>query len=171
MHRPVRPHVFHVHRGQDVFRQGNVRAPAPDVRNRGNSAAIDDFLALLALSVSVGLVSGTLSYYSIFVVMLKAVAFLVLGALIGRFVIVKLMKRFSDSKLAEKYPESVFLFAMMIAFFYALIAELVGLSAIVGAFLAGISLAGVKVKHGNIFKEGADHLQIIFASIFLHRWG
>ena len=45
-------------------------------------------------------------------------------------------------------------------------AELVGLSAIVGAFLAGISLAGVKVKHGQIFKDGANHLQIIFASIF-----
>lgn len=29
---------------------------------------------------------------------------------------------------------------MMVAFFYALIAELIGLSAIVGAFIAGVSL-------------------------------
>lgn len=130
------------------------------------AAVIDDVLALLALSISEGLVSGTLSFSSIFVISLKAGAFLVVGAFIGRLVIARLMERFSEIKLAGKYPESVFLFAMMIAFLYALVAELVGLSAIVGAFLAGISLAGVKVKQGHIFREGAEHLQIIFASIF-----
>jgi Kef-type K+ transport system membrane component KefB len=130
------------------------------------AAVIDDILALLALSVSEGLVSGTLSLSSISIVLLKAVAFLVIGALTGRLAVVRLMERFSGIKLTEKYPESVFLFAMMIAFLYALVAEMVGLSAIVGAFLAGISLAGVNVKHGQIFKDGANHLQIIFASIF-----
>jgi len=130
------------------------------------AAVIDDVLALMALSVSQGLVSGALSFSSISIVMLKAVAFLVIGALIGRLVVARLMERFSKIKLTEQYPESVFLFAMMIAFLYGLVAELVGLSAIVGSFLAGISLAGVKVKHGRIFKEGANHLQIIFASIF-----
>ena len=55
---------------------------------------------------------------------------------------------------------------MMVAFFYALAAEFVGLSAIVGAFLAGAAFAKVELKSGKIFKEGANHLQIIFASIF-----
>jgi Kef-type K+ transport system membrane component KefB len=45
-------------------------------------------------------------------------------------------------------------------------AELVGLSAIVGSFLAGASFAGIKLTRGMIFREGAEHLQIIFASIF-----
>jgi len=130
------------------------------------AAVIDDVLALLALSISEGLVSGTLSVSSLLVISLKAGVFVVLGALIGRLVIAKLMERFSAINLAAKYPESVFLFAMMIAFFYALMSELVGLSAIVGSFLAGISLAGVKVKQGHIFREGAEHLQIIFAAIF-----
>ncbi len=130
------------------------------------AAVIDDVLALLALSISEGLVSGTLNISSIFIISLKAGAFLMFGALLGRLVIAKLMERFSCIKLCAKYPESVFIFAMMVAFFYALASELVGLSAIVGAFLAGISLAGVKVKQGHIFKEGAEHLQIIFASIF-----
>jgi Kef-type K+ transport system membrane component KefB len=53
----------------------------------------------------------------------------------------------------------VFIFAMMIA-------ELIGLSAIVGAFLAGVALSGVVIKGGKNFKEGAEYLQIIFASIF-----
>lgn len=130
------------------------------------AAVIDDVLALLALSVSEGLVSGTLSFSTILVISLKAVAFLVVGAFVGKIFISKLMERFSCIALCAKYPESVFIFSMMVAFFYALFSEMVGLSAIVGSFLAGISLAGVKVKQGHIFKEGAEHLQIIFASIF-----
>jgi Kef-type K+ transport system membrane component KefB len=47
-----------------------------------------------------------------------------------------------------------------------MIAELIGLSAIVGAFLAGVALSGAVIKRGKNFKEGADYLQIIFASIF-----
>ena len=130
------------------------------------AAVIDDVLALLALSISQGLVSGDLSLGSLAVISLKAGAFLILGALLGRLVIAKMMERFSSSALANKYPESTFIFAVMIAFFYALTSEFVGLSAIVGSFLAGISLAGLKVHRGHVFKEGAEHLQIIFASIF-----
>jgi Kef-type K+ transport system membrane component KefB len=56
--------------------------------------------------------------------------------------------------------------AIMIAFLYAMLAELMGLSAIIGSFLAGVSLVQVKLKHHKSFQEGADHLQVIFASIF-----
>jgi len=52
------------------------------------------------------------------------------------------------------------------AFLYAMLAELVGLSAIVGAFMAGVSFEGVHLKRSRSLKEGADYLQIIFASIF-----
>ena len=130
------------------------------------AAVIDDVLALLALSVSEGVVSGMVSIPAMLVILAEAIGFIVLGAIIGKLVIVKLMERFSEIKLVGKYPESVFIFAMMIAFLYALVAELVGLSAIVGSFLAGVSLAEVKMKQGRVFKEGAEHLQIIFASIF-----
>jgi len=47
-----------------------------------------------------------------------------------------------------------------------LVAELVGLSAIIGSFLAGVALTRVRLKHNKVFREGAEHLQIIFASIF-----
>jgi Kef-type K+ transport system membrane component KefB len=54
----------------------------------------------------------------------------------------------------------------MVAFLYAMLAELMGLSAIIGSFLAGVSLVQVTLKHNKSFQEGADHLQVIFASIF-----
>jgi Kef-type K+ transport system membrane component KefB len=54
----------------------------------------------------------------------------------------------------------------MVAFFYAMVAELIGLSAIVGAFIAGVSLEGANLRCSKDFKEGAEYLRIIFASIF-----
>jgi Kef-type K+ transport system membrane component KefB len=54
----------------------------------------------------------------------------------------------------------------MMAFLYAMLAEVVGLSAIVGAFIAGVSFEGVRFHRSKNLKEGAEYLQIIFASIF-----
>lgn len=130
------------------------------------AAVVDDILGLLALSVSQGLASNSLQFGPILLTVLKAVVFIALGILIGKTVLVKILAAFDNSKLARKYPESIFIFAMMVAFFYAIAAELVGFSAIVGSFLAGASFAGIKFKRGNIFHEGAGHLQVIFASIF-----
>jgi Kef-type K+ transport system membrane component KefB len=130
------------------------------------AAVIDDVLALLALSVSEGLVAGELSMASLLLTAVKAAGFIALGIAIGRLVLIKAIVRFDQTSICGKYPESMFIFAIMVAFLYALVAELVGLSAIIGSFLAGVSFAGVKLSRGHIFKEGAEHLQIIFASVF-----
>jgi Kef-type K+ transport system membrane component KefB len=130
------------------------------------AAVIDDVLALLALSVSEGIVSGELSSTVILITAAKAIGFIVIGILIGKILLSRLIVRLDKTKIAGKYPESIFIFAIMVAFLYAMAAESVGLSAIVGSFLAGASFAGVKLIRGEIFREGAEHLQIIFASIF-----
>jgi Kef-type K+ transport system membrane component KefB len=130
------------------------------------AAVIDDILGLMALSVSEGLVSGDIAIVPVMLALLKAVAFIVVGWLLGQFILRKLICRLDDTKVCKMYPESVFIFAMMIAFLYAMAAEFVGLSGIVGSFLAGASFAKVALGSGRIFKEGAHHLQIIFASIF-----
>lgn len=130
------------------------------------AAVIDDVLALLALSVSEGLVSGGLSLTSLLVTTAKAVGFIVIGILVGKTLLHGLIIRLEKTQIAWKYHETIFIFAIMIAFLYAMAAEFVGLSAIVGSFLAGASFAGVKLTRGEIFREGAEHLQIIFASIF-----
>ena len=130
------------------------------------AAVIDDILALLALSVSEGIVTGDLSVIPLLITIAKAIGFIILGVIIGKLLLGRLILRLDKTKIAGKYPESIFIFAIMIAFLYAMAAEYVGLSAIVGSFLAGASFAGVKLTRGQIFKEGAEHLQIIFASIF-----
>jgi Na+:H+ antiporter len=130
------------------------------------AAVIDDILALLALSVSEGIVTGDFSVIPLLITVVKAIGFIVLGVIIGKLLLGRIILRLDKTKIAGKYPESIFIFAIMVAFLYSMSAEYVGLSAIVGSFLAGASFAGVKLIRGQIFKEGAEHLQIIFASIF-----
>ncbi len=130
------------------------------------AAIIDDVLSLLALSISGEIVSGEISLSFTLLMIIKAAGFLVAGNFVGKIIAGKIIVRLDKTRTVHKYPEFIFIFAMMIAFFYGMIAELIGLSAIVGSFLAGVSLEGIKLDHGLSFKEGAEYLQIIFASLF-----
>jgi len=130
------------------------------------AAVIDDILGLLALSISGTLVTGSFSAVSFSLLVLKALAFLAVGVLAGIFIVRKLVEMMDGSRIAHRYPEFVFIFAMLSAFLYAMGAELIGLSAIIGSFIAGVSLEGVKVHNSKNFHEGAEYLHIIFASIF-----
>ena len=130
------------------------------------AAVIDDVLSLIALAISTDVVSGTVSAGGIAIVAVKAVAFIVIAGAFGLLVVSRYMERLDKTSFAEKYPEFIFIFAMMMAFLYAMLAEVVGLSAIVGAFIAGVSFEGVRLHQSKSLKEGAEYLQIIFASIF-----
>ncbi len=130
------------------------------------AAVIDDILGLLVLSISMQVARNTFSIEPLIITIILAALFMILGAFIGRRYITKLLEKLDNTKIIIRFPETVFIFAITIAFLYAMIAEGIGLSAIVGSFLAGIALSGCSIKCGKNFKEGADYLQIIFASIF-----
>ncbi len=130
------------------------------------AAVIDDVLALLALAISADIVSGSFSYLGIAIVTVKAIAFIVIAAAFGLLVVSKFLAKLDTTPFVQKYPEFIFIFAMMLAFLYAMCAEAVGLSAIVGAFIAGVSFKDIKLHRSHSLKEGAEYLQIIFASIF-----
>jgi Kef-type K+ transport system membrane component KefB len=130
------------------------------------AAVIDDILGLLALALTNQIAAGSLDYISVFFILLKALVFLVAGSILGKLFFNKKIVEFDSTMLAKKYPEMSFIFAMMIAFLYSMAAELIGLSAIIGAFIAGVSMGNVKLKHSKDFIEGSDYLHIIFASIF-----
>ncbi len=130
------------------------------------AAVIDDVLSLLALAITEDVVSGSFTLEGVALVFVKALGFMVIFSLLGVFVISNLLMKLDQSKIAEKFPEFVFITAMMIAFLYAMVADLVGLSGIVGAFLAGVSMESVGLRRSKDLKEGAEYLQIIFASIF-----
>jgi Kef-type K+ transport system membrane component KefB len=149
----------------DVLREmGKLQTPA--ARAIIGAAVVDDILALLCLSVVQQKIRGTVSVSGTLLIFVEAVVFLALGALLGRKVLSPLMTRIDCSSMSLKYPEVVFIYAMMVAFFYAMVAESIGLSAIVGSFIAGVSLGGAELKCSKDFREGSEYLRIIFAAIF-----
>jgi len=129
------------------------------------AAVIDDILGLLALSFSSEIATGAFSISAIAWIAIKSALFFCVGILLGIY-LSKLITKFDKTKISQKYTELVFIIAMMIAFFYALVAESIGLSAIVGAFLAGVSLEGIILRNGKNYREGAEYMGIIFGAIF-----
>ncbi len=130
------------------------------------AAVIDDVISLLALSFSNQIVDGSLSALTIAKPIFNSVVFLVAGIYIGQKYLIKLIEHIDRGSLSQKHPEFIFIFVMMLAFSYAMVAELLHLSAIIGAFAAGIALEGVSLRHGKSYKEGAEYMYIIFAPIF-----
>lgn len=131
------------------------------------AAVIDDVLSLVLLAVAIDLAAGGgISATSVVLMLAKAVSFIVVAGAIGYFGIRNLIRRMDATPLAQKYPEFIFIFAMMMAFLYAMLANFVGLSGIIGAFLAGIAFAGIELRQSKGIHEGAEYFQIVFASIF-----
>jgi len=130
------------------------------------AAVIDDVLGLMALALANGIVAGTVSPLALGLTFGKAVLFIAVGGLLGHFVIRRLIFAIDCTPFVRRYPEFTFIFTLMFAFIYGMAAEALGLSSIVGGFLAGASLAGVRVDCSRDFKEGSEFLQIIFGSIF-----
>jgi len=130
------------------------------------AAVIDDVLGLLVLSFSNQMINGSISAWAIIFVLLKSVLFLVIGIWLGNYFLSRWIIKFDKTNLSKKYRELVFIIAMAIAFLYALTAELIGLSAIVGAFIAGVALEGIIIRQGKNYREGAEYLGIIFGAIF-----
>lgn len=142
------------------------RLTTPAARAIIGAAVADDVLALLALGMVRSLGSGGLSAGQTIWALAQALGFVVVASLTGLKLLAPLLCRLDRTSLAKRYPEVPFIFAMMLAFLYALAAHLLGLSGIVGSFLAGVSLAGVRLADGRDFRAGAEHLRIIFAAVF-----
>jgi Kef-type K+ transport system membrane component KefB len=130
------------------------------------AAVIDDVLSLIALSLSIELISGSLSLGSVVFLLIKQIGFIGIASLVGHTIISRWIRSFDESAFARRYPEFIFIFAIMMAFLYASIAEYIGMSAIIGAFIAGVSFSQCTLLHSHSIGEGTNYLYIIFASIF-----
>jgi Kef-type K+ transport system membrane component KefB len=130
------------------------------------AAVIDDILSLILLAMTLQLAGGAFVAEEVLFLVVKAIAFVGLGALVGKKLLQPGLERLDQHRLVAQHPHVLFLVAINIAFLYSAIAEAIGLSAIVGAFLAGVSLDATKRMRGRSFKEGAEYMTTIFASVF-----
>jgi Kef-type K+ transport system membrane component KefB len=98
------------------------------------AAVVDDILAIMILAVVAGLVQGDLSTLSLTVLVLEVVAFLAVVLVFGP----RATRRLSAIVRIPGIPESPFLVAVLLTLGLAALSDVIGLAAIIGAFLAGL---------------------------------
>jgi Kef-type K+ transport system membrane component KefB len=142
------------------------RLQSPEARLIIGAAVIDDVLALLALSMVDQLGSGVIDPVEIVMMAIKAILFIGVGAWLGQRLLAPLSERIDASKLAVRSPEFVFVLGLLTAFVYALVAESLNLSAIVGAFVAGVVFEGIHVNKSQSVHVGAGYVRAAFGAVF-----
>ena len=142
------------------------RLQSPEAKLIIGAAVIDDVLALLALSLTDQLGSGIIEPLAIALMAVKAVLFISAGAWLGQKLLARLSAKIDASPLAVRSPEFVFVLGLLTAFVYALIAEHLGLSAIVGAFVAGVVFEGIHVNTSRSVHIGAEYVRASFGAVF-----
>ncbi len=106
------------------------------------AAVVDDILALLMLSVVSGLGEDSFDALELGLTAVVAVAFVVFAALVGTRVI----RQYSIHLERLKIKHAPFLVAMIVMLGLSALAGVIGLAAIIGAFLAGMMLAEAKER-------------------------
>ena len=128
------------------------------------AAVVDDILGMIVLSISKGMSSGGVDAAELTLLVIGAVVFVVVGAWIGTRFLVKLVFNVQITGYKRKLPLSGFTLALAIAFLYAFVGELIGISGIVGAFVAGTVFAGSALRDG--IRKGTQYLEALFVPLF-----
>ncbi|MGB2826290.1 MAG: cation:proton antiporter, partial [Thermoplasmata archaeon] len=129
------------------------------------AAVVDDILGMVVLSVAKGMgTGGGIDALGLVLLLLGAVVFVVGGAWIGTRFLVRLVFNVQIRGYKRKLPLSGFTLALAIAFLDAFVSELIGISAIVGAFVAGTIFAGSALRDG--IKKGTQYLEALFVPLF-----
>lgn len=129
------------------------------------AAVVDDILGMIVLAVSAGTATGGgLDYENLFGLAIASILFVALGGYFGSKIATRVISRVQLRGALHGIEESGFLLALCLAFLYAVIAEIIGLAAIVGAFVAGTSFAKCDLK--TTFQKNISVLEWVFAPIF-----
>ena len=126
------------------------------------AAVVDDILALLMLSVVSGLGEDNFDALEVGLTALAAVAFVVFAALVGTRVI----KEYSIHLERLQVRNAPLLVAIMLMLGLSALAGLIGLAAIIGAFLAGMMLAEAKERF-NLEQQALPIYELLVPFFFV----
>lgn len=124
-------------------------------------AVVDDILGILILAIVVAIgIQGNVSWGSIGLISLKAVAFWVILLVVGILTAEKIMAAFNWFKS----PGAVLSLVVATAFFFSAMAELFGLAMIIGAYAVGLALS--KTEESSDLVNQLEPVYQIFVPIF-----
>ena len=128
------------------------------------AAIIDDVLAMLILAIATGLAAGGISAERIATLLLLAMAFIAIVLVGGT----GLLRRRRSILTDPEFAETPFLPGMIIMLGLAALAAVIGLAAIIGAFLAGMVVGESSERHaleGEVAPVAAFFTPFFFGSI------
>lgn len=127
------------------------------------AAVVDDIIGMVTLAVVQSTASETFMVWQIFIIVISAVAFLAIALLLSSW-ISRVIENVEIASLRRGVKYSGFTLALAIAFLYSFIAQQLGISAIVGSFIAGTTFS--RIVYHEEFKTGSRMLSAIFTPIF-----
>lgn len=128
---------------------------------------IDEAVVWILVSIFIGFVGGfTSSVGGVVFSFAKVILFIVLGFLIGGFIIKHIIS-FIQNKIKLRYK--FLTLVVVVIFIYGAIATALGLEAVLGAFVAGIVFGQVPYLSDETIDKLESITFAIFAPIFLHR--
>lgn len=101
------------------------------------AAVIDDVIGLLVLAVASSLATGRVNYLHLGVIAALAIGFTVLVIVFGS----RVVNRVKEPVTSLRIDHSLLMFALVLCFGLAALANVIGIAGIVGAFLAGVALS------------------------------
>ena len=120
------------------------------------AAVIDDVVVIIALAFLLSLAGGGDVHLGL--MLLNKVLFFAGAILVGWKVVPWVLKKFAPLKVSQ----TIITAALIICFLFAYVAELAGVAAIIGAYIAGIAISLTNFKH-----EIVEKVETIGYSIFV----
>jgi len=128
------------------------------------AAVVDDILGMVVLAIAGGTAGGTIDIFQVIYLIVAAIGFVVIGIWAGTKFLCRILEAADKEAKERGMDHTGFVLALMIALFYAYIAEVIGISAIVGAFVAGTVFSSLCIK--KEFETGTKYLSAVFAPVF-----
>ncbi|SFC25418.1 sodium/proton-potassium antiporter GerN, CPA2 family [Bacillus sp. OV322] len=122
------------------------------------AAVIDDVAVIIALAFLMSFAGGDVSLSA---VIFKKVLFFAAAILFGWKAVPWCMNKFASLKVTETVISS----ALILCFVYAFAAEYTGVAAIIGAYIAGVSISVTKFKH-EVFEKAETIGYSLFVPVF-----
>ena len=122
---------------------------APTARIILGAAVIDDILGLLVLAVVSSLASGTVNYLEILTTAGLAIGFTAFVALVGAPVVTRVAPKVDRLRSGH----GMFVLGIVLCLGLSVAAAYIGVAAIIGSFLAGMSLAEAAEDHPRMHRQ------------------
>jgi Kef-type K+ transport system membrane component KefB len=128
------------------------------------AAVVDDILGMLVLAIAGGAAGDGVDLLNVLYLVVAALGFVIIGVWAGSRYLCRILQMADREGKERGLEHTGFVLAFTIALFYAYIAEVIGISAIVGAFVAGTLFSKLRIKEE--FERGTKYLGAIFAPVF-----